>query len=168
MKGADVLFVAGGLGLAPARSLIQYVLDKRGDYGKVTILYGSRNPQERLFRSDVDEWVARADVDCLVTVDRADEAWKGNVGVITTLFSKVKINGAKTWAVLVGPPIMYKFAVLEALSAGISENRILCSLERRMKCGLGKCGHCQIGGIYVCQEGPVFPYAQIKRLREAI
>jgi sulfite reductase subunit B len=168
MKGADVLFVAGGLGLAPARSLIQYVLDRRSDFGNVTVFYGARNPKEMLFKSDVEEWLARADVECLVTVDRGDETWKGNVGVITTLFPKVKLNGARTWAVIVGPPIMYKFAVLEALSLGIPENRILCSLERRMKCGLGKCGHCQINGIYVCQEGPVFSYSQIKRLREAI
>lgn len=168
MKGKDVLFVAGGLGLAPARGVIKYVLDKRGDYGKVTILYGSRSPKELLFTEDLAEWAARPDCDFHVTVDRPDEKWTGNSGVITTLFRKVKVNPANTYAVIIGPPIMYKYAILESLAAGVPESRILCSLERRMKCGVGRCGHCQIGNVYVCQEGPVFTYAQIKRLREGI
>jgi len=168
MKARDVLFVAGGLGLAPTRSLIRYVLDKRKDYGKVTILFGAREPKWLLFRNEVEAWAKRGDVDVHVTVDRGDASWKGNVGVITRLFSKVAIDPAKTWAVIVGPPIMFKFAVLEALAEGIPEHRIICSLERHMKCGVGKCGHCQIRGIYVCREGPVFTYEQVKRLREGI
>jgi sulfite reductase subunit B len=168
MKGKDVLFVAGGLGLAPARGVIKYVLDRRADYGKVTILYGSRSPKELLFTDDLAEWAARPDCDFHVTVDRPDDKWTENRGVITTLFKKVKIASSNTYAVIVGPPIMYKYAILETLSAGVPESRILCSLERRMKCGVGRCGHCQIGNVYVCQEGPVFSYAQIKRLREGI
>ena len=168
MKGKDVLFVAGGLGLAPARSVIKYVLDKRKDFNKVTILYGSRSPKELLFTEDLKEWGARPDCDFHVTVDRPDEAWTGNRGVITTLFRKVKVDPSNTYAVIIGPPVMYKYAILEALSAGVPESRILCSLERRMKCGVGRCGHCQIGNVYVCKEGPVFSYAQIKRLREGI
>jgi sulfite reductase subunit B len=168
MKGQDVIFVAGGLGLAPTRSLIRYVLDKRKDYGKVTILFGAREPKWLLFRQEVDQWAKRGDVDVHVTVDRGDAGWKGNVGVITKLFNKVQIDPAKTWAVIVGPPVMFKFTVLEALAEGIPEHRIICSLERHMKCGVGKCGHCQIRGIYVCREGPVFTYEQVKRLREGI
>jgi sulfite reductase subunit B len=168
MRGADVLFVAGGLGLAPARSVIKYVLDRRRDYGKVTILYGAKNPTEQLFREDLAEWDNRPDCDFHMSVDRADESWKGNVGVITTLFKHVKVDPKKAYAIIVGPPVMYKFAILEALSMGIGEGRILCSLERRMKCGVGKCGHCQIGNFYVCKDGPVFSYSQIKRLREGI
>ncbi len=168
MKGHDVLFVAGGLGLAPARGVIKYVLDKRRDYGDVTILYGARNPSELLFKEDLSEWEARPDCAFHITVDRPDDAWKGNKGVITTLFRHVKVDPSKTYAVIIGPPVMYKYAILEALSMGIPESRILCSLERRMKCGVGKCGHCQIGNVYVCKEGPVFSYAQIKRLREGI
>ena len=168
MKGQDIVFVAGGLGLAPTRSLIRYVLDKREDYGKVTILVGAREPKWLLFRKEVEEWTRRSGVDTRVTVDRADATWKGNVGVITRLFQKVKMDPARTFAVIVGPPIMFKFTVLETLAAGIPEHRIICSLERHMKCGIGKCGHCQIRGVYVCREGPVFTYEQVKRLREGI
>ena len=113
-------------------------------------------------------WAKRSDVKTLVTVDRADKDWKGNVGVVTRLFSDVKLDPARTWAVVVGPPIMFKFTVLEALAEGIPEHRIICSLERHMKCGVGKCGHCQIRGVYVCREGPVFTYEQVKKLREGI
>jgi len=168
LREHDVLFVAGGLGLAPARGAIQYILDNRSDYGRVTVLYGARTPRELLFRRDLTEWEERPDVDLLVTVDRAEGSWSGHTGVITTLFEKVTINPQSTYAVIVGPPVMFKFAVLEALSAGLPEHRILCSLERHMKCGLGKCGHCQIGNLYVCQDGPVFTYEQVRRLREGI
>ena len=168
MKGQDVLFVAGGLGLAPTRSLIRYVLDHRKDYGKVTILVGAREPKWLLFRSELQTWADRTDTDCRVTVDRADASWKGNVGVITRLFQKIAVDPSRTYAVIVGPPVMFKFTVLEALAEGIPEHRIICSLERHMKCGVGKCGHCQIRGIYVCREGPVFTYEQVKKLREGI
>ena len=168
MKGRDIIFVAAGLGLAPARGVIKYVLDRRRDFGKVTILYGCKNPSEILFKEDLAEWGARPDCAFHMTVDRPDENWKGNKGVITTLFRFVKADPANTCTVIIGPPVMYKYAILEALSLGIPEPRILCSLERRMKCGVGKCGHCQINNVYVCKDGPVFTYAQIKRLREGI
>ena len=168
LKGQDVLFVVGGLGLAPARGAIQSVLDNRNDFGKVTVLYGARSPKELLFRRDLKEWETRPDVEFLITVDRGDDSWAGHTGVITTLFEKVSVAPQTTYAVIVGPPIMFKFTVLEALSMGMPEHRILCSLERHMKCGLGKCGHCQIGKVYVCQDGPVFTYEQVRRLREGI
>jgi len=168
MKGQDVLFVAGGLGLAPARSLIRYVLDKRSDFGKVTILVGAREPNLLLFRDELVGWTERDDVETYVTVDRGDEAWQGEVGVITRLFRKIEVDAARTYAVIVGPPVMFKFTVLEALASGVPEHRIICSLERHMKCGIGKCGHCQIRGVYVCREGPVFTYEQVKSLREGI
>jgi sulfhydrogenase subunit gamma (sulfur reductase) len=168
MKGQDVLFVAGGLGLAPTRSLIRYVLDKRPDFGKVTILVGAREPKWLLFRDELDAWVKRSDAETRVTVDRCDKDWKGCVGVITRLFSQIEIDPSRTWAVIVGPPLMFKFTVLEALAEGVPEHRIVCSLERNMKCGVGKCGHCQIRNVYVCRDGPVFTYDQVKRLREGI
>jgi len=168
MKGQNVLFVAGGLGLAPTRSLIRYVLDKRADYNRVTILVGARDPSLLLFKDELKAWADRHDVETLVTVDRPDGEWDGNVGVITRLFTKIDLDPTNTYAVIVGPPVMFKFTVLEALSGGVPENRIICSLERHMKCGVGKCGHCQIRGIYVCREGPVFTYEQVKRLREGI
>jgi len=168
MKGQDVLFVAGGLGLAPTRSLIRYVLDKRSDFGNVTILVGAREPDLLLFRDELVAWTERDDVDTHVTVDRGDETWQGEVGVITRLFRKIEVDAARTYAVIVGPPVMFKFTVLEALAGGIPEHRIICSLERHMKCGIGKCGHCQIRGVYVCRDGPVFTYEQVRNLREGI
>jgi len=168
LKGHDVLFVAGGLGLAPARGLIRYVLDNRGDYRNVTLLIGARTPADLLYTDEITEWQSRPDCNTLVTVDRCDETWTGCKGVITKLFRQIKIDPANTDVVIIGPPIMFKFAVLEVLAAGVPENRIICSLERRMKCGLGKCGHCQIRNVYVCQDGPVFTYDAVKRLREGI
>ena len=168
MKGQDVLFVAGGLGLAPTRSLIRYVLDTRDDFGKVTILVGARQPDLLLFRDELVQWTERSDIETHVTVDRGDAQWQGEVGVITRLFRKIEIDASRTYAVIVGPPVMFKFTVLEVLASGVPEHRIICSLERHMKCGIGKCGHCQIRGVYVCRDGPVFTYEQVKGLREGI
>ena len=168
MRGKDLLFAAGGLGLAPLRSLIQFTLDERESFGRVIILYGARNPGELLFCDELDEWAKRRDVEFHLTVDRAGPEWTGHVGVITTLFPGVSVNSRSTVAVTCGPPIMYRFVLIEMLAKGIPENQIYLSLERRMKCGVGKCGHCQINGVYCCQEGPVFSYAQTKGLKEAI
>jgi len=168
MRGKDLLFAPGGLGLPPLRSLINQVLDERESFGRVIILYGARNPSELLFKDDLARWGARDDVEFHVTVDRGDESWTGNVGVITTLFPRITVNPRNTVAVTVGPPVMYRFVIMELLSKGIQDGRIFISLERRMKCGLGKCGHCQINNVYVCQKGPVFSYAQLKELPEAI
>ncbi len=167
-RGKDLLFAPGGLGLAPLRSLINQVLDERGNYGRVIILYGARNPSELLFTDELAEWEARDDVELHVTVDHPDENWKGNVGVITTLFPKVQVYARNTVAITVGPPVMYRFVLVELLGKGISEGNIWLSLERRMKCGVGKCGHCQMNHVYTCQEGPSFTYAQIKHLEEAL
>ena len=168
LKGKDILIVAGGIGLFPLRSLINYILDERGDFDRLIILSGCRTPRERVFVNELDKWRKGQDVELLETVDRGDEEWIGNVGVVTTLFPKVDIDPQKTFAVVVGPPVMYKFVIAECLKKGISEEQIVLSLERRMKCGVGKCGHCQINNVYVCQEGPVFTYAQTKNLMEAI
>jgi NAD(P)H-flavin reductase len=169
LKGKDILFVAGGIGLFPLRSLINYVLDKRKDFGEVTTLFGCRSPIERIFINQLQEWDGCKDMCFLETVDTCpDDSWKGNVGVITTLFSKVSFDPNKTYAVVVGPPIMYRFVIAECLKKGLADDHIIMSLERRMKCGVGKCGHCQINGLYVCQEGPVYTYAQVKSLKEAV
>jgi len=167
-RGKDILFAPGGLGLAPLRSLINQVLDERGRYGRVIILYGVRHPSELLFKDELAEWAARDDVELHLTVDRPDETWTGNVGVITTLFPKVQVYPRNTVAVVVGPPVMYRFVLMELLGKGIPEGNIWMSLERRMKCGVGKCGHCQINNVYVCQRGPAFLYSEIKGLAEAL
>ena len=166
--GKDLLFVVGGLGLAPARSLIDQVLDERGHFGRVIILYGARQPSELLFTAEIDQWGARADVELGLTVDRADDKWTGHVGVITTLMPGLRVDAPNTVAVTVGPPVMYRFVLMELLGKGIRERNIWLSLERRMKCGVGKCGHCQINNLYCCQDGPVFRYADIKGLEEAL
>jgi sulfhydrogenase subunit gamma (sulfur reductase) len=168
IKGKDILFAAGGLGLAPLRSLINQVLDERGCYDRVIILYGTKQPSEILFKDELLEWAERDDVEFHMTVDRADDDWRGHVGVITTLFPKITINPRNTVAATCGPPIMYRFVLMEMLGKGIPETQIYLSLERRMKCGVGKCGHCQINGFYCCQDGPVFNYAQIKGVEEAL
>ncbi len=168
MRGKDLLFAPGGLGLAPLRSLINQVLDERGSFGRVIILYGAKRPSELLFRDELEEWAARDDVEFHVTVDRGDETWEGHIGVITTLFPLVTVDPRNTVAVTCGPPIMYRFVIMEMLGKGIPETQIYLSLERRMKCGVGKCGHCQINDLYCCQDGPVFTYAQIKNVPEAL
>jgi NAD(P)H-flavin reductase len=160
--------VAGGVGLVPLRSFIHFVLTHRSEYREVTILFGARNPSERLFLHELENWRTREDIRYMDTVDRADPNWKGHVGVITTLFPEIQIDPHKTFCIVVGPPVMYRFVILEAKALGVADGQIFLSLERRMKCGLGKCGHCQIDHIYVCQDGPVFTYEEISDVEEAL
>ena len=167
-RGKDLLFAPGGIGLPPLRSLINQVLDERSSYGRIIILYGARNPSELLFKEELQEWEEREDVELLVTVDRADETWKGNVGVITTLFPKIQVYAPNTVAFTCGPQVMYRFVVTELISMGIREGNIYLDMERRMKCGIGKCGHCQINHVYTCKDGPCFSYAQLKNLEEGL
>lgn len=171
LKGEDLLFIGGGLGIVPMRSLINHVLDNRDRYGKVIILYGAKQPCDILFKDEVRQWDERPDIVHKITVDKcpADEThWYGDVGLITTLIPKVDFDPEKTYAIVVGPPVMYKFVVADLLKRGVGEDHIIVSLERRMKCGVGKCGHCQINGVYVCKDGPVFLYKDIKDLPEAL
>ena len=168
LDGSDLLFVAGGIGIVPLHSLINYAIDNRRDFGKVNILLGCNRPEDMLFSDELDEWTKRLDVNFECTVDRADSGWKGNIGLITALIPGVNLVPERTFAFVVGPPIMYKFVIAKLLEKEIPERQILISLERHMKCGLGKCGHCQINGIYCCQEGPVFSYDKIKNIRESI
>ncbi len=168
LEGNDLLFVAGGLGIVPLRSLINFVIDNRRDFGKVNILLGCKTPKDMLFGDEVDQWSERLDVNFSCTVDKSDPDWKGNVGLITSLIPGVTLDPERTFAVVVGPPIMYKFVIAELLKKKIPENQILLSLERHMKCGVGKCGHCQIGEYYCCQDGPVFTYQEVKGKHEAL
>ncbi|MEW5937129.1 MAG: FAD/NAD(P)-binding protein [Candidatus Thermoplasmatota archaeon] len=170
LRGKDLLFIGGGLGIVPLRSLINYVLDRREEFGSLTILYGCKEPCELLFRDEIKRWETREDVEHRLTVDKCPEGerWDGNIGVITTLIPHVDFDPARTYAVVVGPPVMYKFVIRSLKERGMSDDHIILSLERHMKCGLGKCGHCQMNHIYVCQDGPVFNYADIKGLREAL
>lgn len=168
LEGNDLLFVAGGLGIVPLRSLINFVMDNRRDFGKVNILLGCKTPQDMLFGDEVAQWSERLDVNFNCTVDRAAPDWAGNVGLITSLIPGVNLDPNRTFAIIVGPPIMYRFVIVKLLEKQIPERQILVSLERHMKCGLGKCGHCQINNYYCCQDGPVFSYEKIKSIPEAI
>jgi sulfite reductase subunit B len=168
MMGKDILFAAGGLGLAPLRSLINQVLDNRGSFERVIVLYGTKHPSEILFKDELLAWSDRDDVEFHMTVDRADNDWGGHVGVITTLFPAIAVNPRNTVSAICGPPVMYRFVLMELLGKGIPETQIYLSLERRMKCGVGKCGHCQINNYYCCIDGPVFNYAQVKGVEEAL
>lgn len=169
IHGKDVVIVAGGLGLAPVRSLIQYILDERDRFGEFHLLYGSRAPAELLFQEDLILWREDRRLNFHMTVDRGDAQWRGRTGVVTTLFHELpRLNPDTTAFVIVGPPVMFKFVVLEVLARGIPQRSVYCSLERRMKCGIGKCGHCQANDVYVCVEGPVFTYGRLKALREAL
>jgi sulfhydrogenase subunit gamma (sulfur reductase) len=165
MFGYDMLIVAGGLGIVPLRSLIRYITYNKNDFGHVQILIGCRTPHELLFKEETQEWMKRSEIKTNCTVDKADPDWRGNVGLITTLIPGVDINPARTYAVVVGPPIMYRFVLAELLKKNIPDHQIIVSLERRMRCGLGKCGHCQVEGVYVCQSGPVFDYGQLRSFK---
>lgn len=170
LKGKNILFVTGGIGLVPARSAILHVLENRDDYTDVTVMFGTRDPSQRLFVDELAEWDARSDVEFLETVDEGDDTWEGNVGVVTTLFEKLSAqpDPGSTYAIVVGPPVMYKFVIMSLRDMGFADDHIIVSLERHMKCGVGVCGHCQINGLYVCQDGPVFSLDRIKDLPEAI
>lgn len=168
LKGNDLLFVVGGLGIIPLRSLINLVIDNRRDFGKVEILFGCKTPKDMLLSNEVSHWSEKFNVGFNCTVDRPDPDWQGNVGPITSLIPGVDIDPIKTFAVVAGPPIMYRFVIKELINKGISQNRIYLSLERHMKCGVGKCGHCQIGQYYCCRDGPVFCLDEIKDNVEAL
>ena len=170
LKGKDLLFIAGGLGIAPLRSLFNYVLDNRKEYGKVFLLYGCKEPKEILFGDEILALSSRKDVEFKSAVNWCpeNETWAGSIGVITTLIPQVSFDPEKTTAILCGPPVMYKFVIADLKGRNVPDSHIIMSLERRMKCGVGKCGHCQINQIYVCKDGPVFNYSKIKGVPEAL
>jgi NAD(P)H-flavin reductase len=160
--GSDIVIVAGGIGLAPLRPAIYEVLSQREKYGKVVLLYGTRSPADILFRHELERWRSRFDLEVFITVDRAMEGWRGNVGVITTLIPKAPFDPHHAVALICGPEIMMKYAVAELHKRGLGE--IYVSMERNMKCGIGFCGHCQYGPTFICKDGPVFRYDAIAPL----
>ncbi len=160
-QGADVLFVAGGLGLAPLRPAIYNVLANRPRYGRVVILFGSRYPKDMLYRRELQRWSRRLDVDIEVTVDHANADWHGNVGVVPALIRRVAFDPQDAVAMICGPEVMMRFSVNALLEAGVSPQRIHLSMERNMKCAVGLCGHCQFGPAFICKDGPVMRYDRI-------
>jgi len=168
MMYKNVVMVAGGIGFPPVRSLIEYILSRRNYFGNLWLLYGARDPTDIVFRKDLLKWKKEKDFNILITVDRAPQGWKGNVGVVTTLFDKVEIPNENTIGIVCGPPIMMKFVTQELQKLGLRDDQIYLSMERLMQCGIGKCGHCNIGKKYVCKDGPVFSYDELKQLNEKI
>jgi len=159
----NILFVSGGCGLAPLRSAIYAVQEKKSEHGKVHILSGCRSPASLLFHSDLENWEKQG-FNVLSTVDKPDKSWKGNVGVVTNLFSKVDLKPENTIVLTCGPAVMIHFAIIELKKKGFKENQIFASLERMMQCGVGYCSHCNIGNKYTCIDGPVFSAKDLEKL----
>ncbi len=160
-EGGDVVLVAGGLGLAPLRPAILHILNHRERYGRVTVLFGTRNPAEMLFRRDLEDWRQRLDVDIEVTVDHADPSWHGSVGVVPGLIARAAFDPERTIAMVCGPEVMMRFTAAGLTAAGVPETRIYLSMERNMKCAVGLCGHCQFGPDFICKDGPVMRFDRI-------
>jgi NAD(P)H-flavin reductase len=155
--GADLVIVAGGLGLAPLRPVVRHAIDFRDRYTSATVLIGARTPQDLLYPDEYDSWRS-ARVDVFVTVDRADAGWGGHVGVVTALFDRLADRPADTVAYVCGPEIMMRFAARGLTDRGVPPDHVWLSLERNMQCGLGHCGHCQLGPLLLCRDGPVVGY----------
>ncbi|MGE5571790.1 MAG: FAD/NAD(P)-binding protein [Bacteroidota bacterium] len=163
MQGRDIVFIGGGIGLAPLRSLINYVLsdEHRGEFGRVQIIYGARSSGDLVFKGELERWGARADIDQVVTIDRPEERWTGRVGFVPAVLKEVAPRPDGAVAVTCGPPIMIKFVLSTLTELGFAPEQVVTTLEMRMKCGIGKCGRCNIGSKYVCRDGPVFTYRQL-------
>lgn len=162
MCGKNLVFIGGGIGLAPLRSLIWNVLDNRDKYGKIDIIYGARSVSDLCFKYDLDTWEEDKTLNTVITVDKGDGKWRGKEGFVSEVLRDAAPSCGNTIAIVCGPPIMIRstFPVLEQL--GFTPHQVITTLEKRMKCGIGKCGRCNIGNLYVCRDGPVFSYSQIK------
>jgi NAD(P)H-flavin reductase len=161
-EGKDVVVVAGGIGLAPLRSVIYHVMARRERYGLVALLYGARTPADMLYRRELERWRSHFDLEVFVTVDRATGTWRGSVGVVTKLIQLVSFDPQNTLAFVCGPEIMMRFTAAELQKRGVAPDHLYVSMERNMKCAVGLCGHCQFGPRFVCKDGPVFAYSDVR------
>ncbi len=171
LHGKQLLLIAGGCGLAPLRSLIQYCQDRITDFPRVQILYGARSPADLLFKNDLRSWQLSESISCKYTVDNtpADSCFDGETGLITSLLAAAQVDPAETCAVVVGPPAMYRPVIAQLRKMGLKNKRqIMLSLERQMRCGIGKCGHCSIEHLTCCQDGPIFWLEEVEYLRGAL
>ena len=162
--GRDVLIIAGGLGLAPLRPAVYRLLSERRRYGRITLLYGTRSPDDVLFRAELARWLDLPDVDVQVTVDHAIGDWHGHVGVVTTLISRRAFDAGNCVAMICGPEVMMRFAIAGCKEAGLTDESIYLSMERNMKCAVGRCGHCQFGSAFICKDGPVLRYDRVSAI----
>jgi NAD(P)H-flavin reductase len=171
LRGNNLLLLAGGCGLAPLRSLIEYCRDHAEQFGSIAVLYGARSPQDLLFKDDLQRWrQSDGGFTCRYTVDRhpADSCYDGETGLLTQLLPELKIDPAAACAVVVGPPPMYRPVIAALRDKGLRSEQIMLSLERNMRCGIGKCGHCSIEHLYCCSDGPIFWLHEIEELRGAL
>ena len=168
IKGKNVIYVAGGIGLIPLRSSIIHMLQHRKDFGRIILLYGARTPGDLLYQQDIAGWRKDPLFETFITIDKAVAGWDGEVGFVNKLIEKAKIPVDNTVAFVCGPPVMFNSVIEDFLKRGMSEDNIISTLERQMKCGIGKCQHCAIGRTLVCTDGPVYTYRQIKTLGEVI
>ncbi|WP_243438709.1 FAD/NAD(P)-binding protein [Fundidesulfovibrio soli] len=164
MKGKNVVFIGGGIGMAPLRTLLLFMLDNRKDYKNISLLYGARSPEDMAFKYDLPDWSSRKDMTTVLTIDREAPGWEHKVGLIPNVLLEMNPSPKKTVAITCGPPIMIKFTLQALKKLGFEDDQIVTTLEKRMKCGVGICGRCNIGTKYVCMDGPVFTYAQLKEL----
>src|SRR6266571_6971412 len=163
-EGKDIVIAAGGIGLAPLRSVMYHIISQREKYGKTVLLYGARTPADILYRRELEHWRAHFDLEVYVTVDRATGSWQGSVGVVTRLIPRAPFDPNNTIAMVCGPEIMMRFTAEEFEKRGVARENIYLSMERNMKCAIGMCGHCQYGPNFVCKDGPVFQYSQVQGL----
>ncbi len=161
MAGKDVVIVSGGIGLAPLRPVIYWILRHRNLYKRVVLLYGCRTPEDRVFAEELEQWDREGSIQVLVTVDNATGAWSGPVGVVTSLLQRVKVNADRTIVLVCGPKILNRVAAWNFLQLHVPPEQVYVSLERNMNCGFGRCGHCQLGAKFICKDGPVFSFAEI-------
>lgn len=168
MAGHNVLLIAGGLGLAPLRAPIYWIRERRDEFKDVHVLYGSKDPSQMLFTYQYEEWERVNRIKLLTIVEKGNRQWKGRTGMITALFKEITIAPANTYAIVCGPPVMFKFVCDKLNQIGIPMSRMFVSLERRMHCGMGKCCRCMVGHTFTCVEGPVFEYWAVLNLKEAI
>jgi len=164
MRGKDIVFIGGGIGMAPLRTLLLFMLDNRADYGRISLLYGARSPEDMAFKADLPEWSGRGDMTTVLTIDREAEGWEHRVGLIPNVLLEMAPSADNAVAVTCGPPIMIKFTLQALKKLGFADEQIYTTLEKRMKCGVGLCGRCNIGTKYVCVDGPVFSYAELREL----
>jgi len=163
-EGRDVVIAAGGIGLAPLRPALYSLMTHREKYRKIVLLYGTRTPEDILYRKELEQWRGQFDLEIQVTVDRAASSWRGNVGVVTTMIPRAPFDPTNTIVMVCGPEVMMRFTAQEVLKRGVPANRIYLSMERNMKCGIGLCGHCQYRGRFICKDGPVLRFDQVGSL----
>lgn len=164
-RGKDIMIAGGGIGFAPLRPVLRYILERREEFGRVYLIYGARSPADMLYKYELDKYREIPNAEVHLTIDRPAEGWRGEIGLVPDVIARMKLN-QDLWSFVCGPEIMMKIASRRLMEAGMDPSKIFVSLERRMRCGTGICGTCQFGPYYVCRDGPVFSYKDVSRYME--